>query len=124
MHDALAAHVPEYRARDASCMAAFYADAAPVARRFDWDGSRELERLGIETDVLKVGVPWRGSRRCSMSFTTILNKSMRSTVRLSLGRCASTEGSAPARANDLRAPALAAHSKAITCKSGAATCYS
>ena len=41
-------------------MAAFYADAAPVARRFDWDGSRELERLGIETDMLKVGVPPEG----------------------------------------------------------------
>jgi MgsA AAA+ ATPase C terminal len=56
VRDALAAHVPDYRANDAACMAAFYADAAPVARRFDWNGSPELERLGIENDMLKVGV--------------------------------------------------------------------
>ena len=56
----LTAHVPEYRANDAACMAAFYADAAPVARRFDWDGSAELERLGTESDMLKVGVSRQG----------------------------------------------------------------
>jgi hypothetical protein len=60
VRDALAAHVPEYRANDAACMAAFYADATPVARRFDWDGSTELERLGTENDMLKVGVPLEG----------------------------------------------------------------
>ncbi|HZZ21142.1 MAG TPA: hypothetical protein VFE60_00490 [Roseiarcus sp.] len=41
-------------------MAAFYADATPVARRFDWDGSAELERLGVENDMLKVGVSREG----------------------------------------------------------------
>ena len=56
----LAAYVPEYRANDAACMAAFYADAAPVARRFDWNGSVELERLGVENDMLKVGVTREG----------------------------------------------------------------
>ena len=56
VRDALAAYVPDYRANDAACMAAFYADAAPVARRFDWNGSAELERLGTESDMLKVGV--------------------------------------------------------------------
>jgi MgsA AAA+ ATPase C terminal len=60
VRDALAAHVPEYRANDAACMAAFYADATPVARRFDWDGSDELERLGTENDMLKVGVTAEG----------------------------------------------------------------
>jgi hypothetical protein len=60
VRDALAAHVPEYRAKDAACMAAFYADAAPVARRFNWHGSAELERLGVENDMLKVGVPPEG----------------------------------------------------------------
>jgi len=29
VRSALTAHVPEYRANDAACMAAFYADAAP-----------------------------------------------------------------------------------------------
>ena len=60
VRDALAAHVPEYRANDAACMAAFYADAASVARRFNWDGSAELERLGTESDMLKVGVSREG----------------------------------------------------------------
>jgi hypothetical protein len=60
VRDALAAHVPEYRANDAACMAAFYADAIPVVRRFDWDGSTELERLGTENDMLKVGVQPEG----------------------------------------------------------------
>jgi hypothetical protein len=41
-------------------MAAFYADATPVAGRFDWDGSAELERLGVENDMLKVGVSREG----------------------------------------------------------------
>jgi hypothetical protein len=58
--DTLAAFVPEYRANDAACMAAFYADATPVARRFNWDGSSELERLGTENDMLKVGVTREG----------------------------------------------------------------
>jgi hypothetical protein len=60
VRDVLATHVPDYRANDAACMAAFYADATPVARRFDWDGSAELERLGTENDMLKVGVPPEG----------------------------------------------------------------
>ncbi len=60
VRDALAAHVPEYRVNDAACMAAFYADAAPVARRFGWDGSAELERLGVENDMLKGGVRREG----------------------------------------------------------------
>ena len=60
VRDALAAHVPDYRANDAACMAAFYADATPVARRFDWAGSAELERLGTESDMLKVGVAREG----------------------------------------------------------------
>jgi MgsA AAA+ ATPase C terminal len=60
VRNALAAHVPDYRANDAACMAAFYADAAPVARRFVWEGSAELERLGTESDMLKVGVSSEG----------------------------------------------------------------
>jgi hypothetical protein len=60
VRDLLATYVPEYRANEAACMAAFYADAAPVALRFDWNGSVELERLGIENDMLSVGVPREG----------------------------------------------------------------
>ncbi len=57
VREVLAAHVPEYRANAVACMAAFHADAAPVSRRFEWAGSAELERLGVEADMAKVGVP-------------------------------------------------------------------
>jgi hypothetical protein len=57
VRDVLTTHVPEYRANDAACMAAFYADATAVGRRSSWEGSAELERLGTENDMLKVGVP-------------------------------------------------------------------
>jgi hypothetical protein len=60
VREVLATYVPEYRANETACMAAFYADAAPVALRFDWNGSVQLERLGIETDMLGVGVPFEG----------------------------------------------------------------
>jgi hypothetical protein len=60
--DVLATFVPEYRAKDAACMAAFYADAAPVSRRLEWDGSAELEALGVENDMLRAGVHWEGIR--------------------------------------------------------------
>jgi len=60
VRDVLAAYVPEHRAKDAACMAAFHVDAAPVFRRFEWDGTAELERLGVEADMLKVGVPREG----------------------------------------------------------------
>ncbi len=60
VRDTLAAHVPEYRAQDAACMAAFHVDAAPVSRRSEWAGSAELERLGVEADMAKVGVPIEG----------------------------------------------------------------
>ena len=60
VRNTLAAHVPEYRANDAACMAAFYADGAPVAHRFSWNGSAELECLGTENDMLKGGVRREG----------------------------------------------------------------
>jgi hypothetical protein len=60
VRDALAAYVPEHRAKDAACIAAFHVDAAPVSRRFEWDGSAELERLGVEADMMTAGVPPEG----------------------------------------------------------------
>jgi hypothetical protein len=60
VREVLAAHVPEYRANAAACMAAFHVDAAPVSRRFEWTGSAELERLGLVADMAKVGVPLEG----------------------------------------------------------------
>lgn len=52
--------VPETRWRRAANVAAFYADAAPVARRLVWDQSDRLEAFGIERDLLLAGVPQTG----------------------------------------------------------------
>jgi hypothetical protein len=60
VRDVLTAFVPERRAKAAACMAAFHVDAARVSRRFDWMGSAVLERLGVEADMMKVGVPREG----------------------------------------------------------------
>lgn len=48
--------LPAHR-RDAAYMAAFYADAAPLASRLTWRGADELEGFGTETDMLRSGVP-------------------------------------------------------------------
>jgi hypothetical protein len=50
-------HVVERRRRDAALMAAYYTDAAPVARRLAWLGSVELEAFGTKNDLLVAGVP-------------------------------------------------------------------
>jgi len=52
--------VPANRRRRAVNVAAFYADAAPVARRLVWDQSRSLETFGTERDLLFAGVPAEG----------------------------------------------------------------
>jgi hypothetical protein len=38
-------------------MAVYYADATLLARRLRWSKGDEIERLGIEADFAKVGVP-------------------------------------------------------------------
>ena len=57
---ALEHHVPKPARRDAAYMAAFYADAVPVAKRLMWEGTEAVEALGTEVDFLKVGVPMEG----------------------------------------------------------------
>ena len=52
--------VPESRRRRAAHVVAFYADAAPVARRLVWDQSDALEAFGIERDLLHGGVSAEG----------------------------------------------------------------
>jgi hypothetical protein len=52
--------VPASRWRRAANVAAFYADAAPVARRLVWAQSERLEAFGIERDLLPAGVPPEG----------------------------------------------------------------
>lgn len=52
--------VPDFRARDAAAMAAFYVDAIPVRPQCVWNGSKQLEALGREADFLKIGFPVEG----------------------------------------------------------------
>jgi hypothetical protein len=56
----LARFVPARQKRSAAYVAAFYVDAAPVARRLVWDQSEALEAFGIERDLLHAGVPAEG----------------------------------------------------------------
>lgn len=56
----LARYVPNTRRNDAAYMAAFYADAAPLALKLNWSGADEQEALGIETDLLRAGVEPEG----------------------------------------------------------------
>ncbi|WP_273727830.1 hypothetical protein [Brucella gallinifaecis] len=52
--------VADFRAVDATAMAAFYVDAIPVRPQFIWQGSADLERLGREADFLKIEFPAEG----------------------------------------------------------------
>jgi hypothetical protein len=56
----LARYVAPPRRNDAAYMAAFYADAAPLATKLVWKGVDELEAFGTETDLLLSGVPPEG----------------------------------------------------------------
>ena len=53
-------YVADFRARGVVEMACFYADAVPVLRRVAWSLSEELEALGVEVDMMKVGCPKEG----------------------------------------------------------------
>src|SRR5262249_5048910 len=52
--------VPQARRRDAALMAAFYGDAAPLAKKLEWAGAAALEVLVTEADLLQSGVPMEG----------------------------------------------------------------
>jgi MgsA AAA+ ATPase C terminal len=56
IRECLKQYVAPAQRHDAAYMAAFYADAAPLARKFVWRGGDELEALGTDADLLKVGV--------------------------------------------------------------------
>ena len=57
---ALGRHVPEFRHRDATSLAAYYTDAIPIARRLQWHKADELQRLGTDTDLAWAGIPQEG----------------------------------------------------------------
>jgi hypothetical protein len=56
----LARFVPASQRRSAAYVAAFYVDAAPIARRLFWDQSEALETFGIERDLYHAGMPLEG----------------------------------------------------------------
>jgi MgsA AAA+ ATPase C terminal len=56
IRECLERYVARPQRNDAAYMAAFYADAAPLARKLIWRGGDELEASGTEADLLKVGV--------------------------------------------------------------------
>jgi hypothetical protein len=56
----LACFVPARQRRNAAYVAAFYVDAAPIAKRLMWDQSEALEAFGVERDLLHAGVPAEG----------------------------------------------------------------
>lgn len=58
--EVLSKWVADFRAVDATAMAAFYVDAIPVRPQFLWQHSTELEQLGREADFLKIGFPVEG----------------------------------------------------------------
>jgi hypothetical protein len=60
IRECLERYVAPAQRHDAAYMAAFYADAAPLASKLLWDGADQLEALGTEADLLKVGVPLEG----------------------------------------------------------------
>jgi hypothetical protein len=60
VRETLAQYVSAARRNDAAYMAAFYADAAPLATKLVWKDADELEALGTETDLLLSGVPPEG----------------------------------------------------------------
>jgi hypothetical protein len=60
VRETLARYVPAARRNDAAYMAAFYADAAPLATKLVWNGADDLEQFGTETDLLLSGVPPEG----------------------------------------------------------------
>lgn len=88
----LSAHVPDFRARDVGAMAAFYVDAIPIARRLMWDRAHDLEALGLETDMLKVGCPKQAIR--PIVETVLANLDHLDSIRCRLFAAQSPSGSA------------------------------
>jgi hypothetical protein len=60
IRECLERYVAPAQRNAAAYMAAFYADAAPLASNLSWDGADQLEALGTEADLLQVGVPREG----------------------------------------------------------------
>jgi hypothetical protein len=83
--------------RSAAYVAAFYVDAAPVAKRLMWDQSEALEAFGIERDLIHAGVPAEGiqplleAMRANLEHLNelraqILARAQKATVTMQIGR--------------------------------------
>jgi hypothetical protein len=57
---ALGRWVPNHRQVDAAAIAAFYADASPVARRLDWPTGSLLAQMGAYADMMNAGCKFEG----------------------------------------------------------------
>ncbi|WP_414464480.1 hypothetical protein [Hyphomicrobium sp. DY-1] len=57
----------------AACMAAFYADGAPVSRRLVWPDSERIEKLGHQADLFHVGVPLEAAEPLTAAVTSNLD---------------------------------------------------
>jgi hypothetical protein len=93
----LARFVPAGQRRSAAYVAAFYVDAAPVAKRLMWDQSEALEAFGIERDLIHAGVPAEGiqplleAMRANLEHLNelraqILARAQKATVTMQIGR--------------------------------------
>jgi len=60
IRDCLGKFVLSDQWNEAAYMAAFYADAAPLASKLSWDGADQLEAMGTKADLLRAGVPPEG----------------------------------------------------------------
>jgi hypothetical protein len=69
IRECLERYVAPAQRNGAAYMAAFYADAAPLASKLSWDGADQLEALGTEADLLKVGVAPEGIASLLQLFT-------------------------------------------------------
>jgi hypothetical protein len=69
--------VPSERHADVTLMAAFYADAAPIAQRLEWHSGRLLEYVGFQADMFSSGCPTEASTsivKCVQSNLSTLNQ--------------------------------------------------
>jgi hypothetical protein len=75
--------VPQTRHIDVALMAAFYADAVPVARRLEWEHSQPLFKAGFKADMIQAGCPLESAfpiLKCVQSELADLNEMRRAAL--------------------------------------------
>jgi len=74
LQDCLNEFVARHCWQAATEMAAFYADAVPIARRLEWSLSHSVQALGTEADFHKAGVPLVGIKPLRSAMDSTLGK--------------------------------------------------